>query len=1097
MVLLTAVILGIASLCQADIRWSGDTILVPGRIKNPKALAAANLCCISVNGGCCASSKPVCQPSGCCATGTTECANDPRTCKKPGETCCGNGYVCPSTKPVCSGGLCCPKDTTLCLNDPTICKELDEQCCGGGSLCPVWASCCGTGACCDPSNPEISQCCKGSSADKDTCCGEYEVCCDGWCCPESSTCSSTPGYCNVPVLEFGYVPNNIISDLVENTCLGIRRQIALGRPETTPNQQILTYYGPGSPNRELSDCRSSRGCCTGRTVPAGEPGAGDKATCDEYPFNSAIEGGADAHVACVDEHANSGGGDLIGQMVSGKHRGFKYALRVTGIDCTTVQESDVHGCNPAWEEDLAMPATTALMATDSNCLRIPATQKSTMATLSLSCGLFGRLRRRKRPAKNATSTSPVAVAPPAAPVQGPINLETLPAELRCLILGSIEELEDLKALVFASPVYHAQYLSRRIWFLRRILQNTLGNGNVLADAYATHASGLLRKNGPRSCTHPETLRLFMMQYSAHRSAPPEQLWTQTTTTEADPVGMAAFYLGVARPLLQPCATMFFTRLCSSLPVGPLSRTERTRLLRALYRYQTYCNLFGMGTTGEIKPVDVAKEERLMKFFCWFSPWEIQEIECIYILFRDKYEALFDVIKDDVAKDHPRFQGSERPWAPLGSFDLTSPYQRSNLREGTASRGLQSFLQVLQATEHEALVAAMQQHMTSHIDFMEDAMTWSAQNRRRHLYHPSPEDDAQRRRDPMPFLGDREGEGADAPPLAWVIMWRGQYKNEFGYAVKDRFKKWGLQILRGFHPTTGAPILEDTPNTPITLRHLLTHTVGLAYDIADPDITKWSAWISRTDTNLQHTLAGWTTPLKFTPGQGWQYGTAIDWAGQLVERITGRTLGAYLEETILRPLGMADTTLHSTSRPNIDKAGCTRRDPVTRSLEMSPLPVPLEPPVESAGAGLWMTARDHARMLQALLAISEGGEGGGVLKRETVDEMFRPQLDEVQRAALQDTVGRQHDTMMPEFPPGTVVQHGMGGIVNVEDVPGKRRAGSMQWMGMANSHWWIDRATGIAATLIVNIDPFPDDIVIKLYDELERAVYGELLAELRK
>lgn len=42
MVLLTTVFLGIAGLCQADIRWSGDTILVPGRVKNPKALAAAH-----------------------------------------------------------------------------------------------------------------------------------------------------------------------------------------------------------------------------------------------------------------------------------------------------------------------------------------------------------------------------------------------------------------------------------------------------------------------------------------------------------------------------------------------------------------------------------------------------------------------------------------------------------------------------------------------------------------------------------------------------------------------------------------------------------------------------------------------------------------------------------------------------------------------------------------------------------------------------------------------------------------------------------------------------------------------------------------------
>lgn len=288
-----------------------------------------------------------------------------------------------------------------------------------------------------------------------------------------------------------------------------------------------------------------------------------------------------------------------------------------------------------------------------------------MARLSLSCGLVGRLRRRKRPAKNAAS--------PAAPVRVPPTFETLPAELRCLILESIEELEDLKALIFASPVYHAQYLYRRKWFLRRILENTLGNGNVLADAYAAHASGLLHKNapGPESSADSETFRLFMAQYVAHRSVPPQQLWAQTTTTEGDLAEMAALYLGVARPLLQPCATMFLSHLCSSFPVGPLSRPERTRLLRALYRYQTYCNLFGMGPTGEIKTFTLPKEDRLMEFFCRFRPWEIQEIECIYILFRNKYEALFDVIKDDVAKDHPRFQGSDRPWAPVGSFDLAS------------------------------------------------------------------------------------------------------------------------------------------------------------------------------------------------------------------------------------------------------------------------------------------------------------------------------------------------------------------------------------------------------------------------------------------
>ncbi|KAK3378749.1 beta-lactamase [Lasiosphaeria ovina] len=238
---------------------------------------------------------------------------------------------------------------------------------------------------------------------------------------------------------------------------------------------------------------------------------------------------------------------------------------------------------------------------------------------------------------------------------------------------------------------------------------------------------------------------------------------------------------------------------------------------------------------------------------------------------------------------------------------------------------------------------------------------------------------------------------------------------------------GLQILRGFNRANGAPILEDNDGE-ITLRHLLTHTAGLTYDLADPDLKKWSKSVGRTDTNPHHTLAGWTTPLKFTPGQGWRYGTSIDWAAQLVERMTGQTIGAYLEENILRPLGMADTTFHSTYKPDLEKAEC----------------------------------------------------GRGI---EMVDEMFRPQPNDMQRTSLQDT-----------FPPGTMVQHGIGWVMNVEGVPGKRRAGSMQWMGVANCHWVT---TGIAATLIVNVYPFPDDVVIKLYDKPERAVYGELLAELRK
>jgi hypothetical protein len=82
---------------------------------------------------------------------------------------------------------------------------------------------------------------------------------------------------------------------------------------------------------------------------------------------------------------------------------------------------------------------------------------------------------------------------------------------------------------------------------------------------------------------------------------------------------------------------------------------------------------------------------------------------------------------------------------------------------------------------------MQKHMIRYTSFIEDCMTWGVQGRRRDQY-PSDEDHAQTRRDRILFLGDRD---PHAPPLAWVMMWRGQYRNEFGRAVNGRFKRWGF------------------------------------------------------------------------------------------------------------------------------------------------------------------------------------------------------------------------------------------------------------------------------------------------------------------
>ena len=165
------------------------------------------------------------------------------------------------------------------------------------------------------------------------------------------------------------------------------------------------------------------------------------------------------------------------------------------------------------------------------------------------------------------------------------------------------------------------------------------------------------------------------------------------------------------------------------------------------------------------------------------------------------------------------------------------------------------------------------------------------------------------------------------------------------------------------------------------------------------------------------------------------------------------LDSYLCENVLKPLGMEDTTFYRGSfgqKVANRTAPCSMRNLLTGELYNAPTPYPAHPPVLSAGGGLYMTAADHAKLLQSLLKSSAGE--GGVLKEDTVHEMFRPQLKPSQKAVLKMVTDMFHDAMVYEFSPGMPLDHGISGIINMADEPGKRRKGSMMWQGMCNGHW---------------------------------------------
>ncbi len=96
-----------------------------------------------------------------------------------------------------------------------------------------------------------------------------------------------------------------------------------------------------------------------------------------------------------------------------------------------------------------------------------------------------------------------------------------------------------------------------------------------------------------------------------------------------------------------------------------------------------------------------------------------------------------------------------------------------------------------------------------------------------------------------------------------------------------------------------------PRCAITLRHLLTHTAGFSYEIWSDTIVHYRE-ATGTPGVMSCENAALTTPLLFDPGDRWDYGINIDWAGKMVEAVSGQRLGDYLREYLLGPLGMSDT-----------------------------------------------------------------------------------------------------------------------------------------------------------------------------------------------
>ncbi|MGC6400067.1 serine hydrolase domain-containing protein [Sphingomonas sp. FW199] len=304
-------------------------------------------------------------------------------------------------------------------------------------------------------------------------------------------------------------------------------------------------------------------------------------------------------------------------------------------------------------------------------------------------------------------------------------------------------------------------------------------------------------------------------------------------------------------------------------------------------------------------------------------------------------------------------------------------------------------------------------------------------------------------------------------------------------------------------TDPAKSLDSRPTkTPITVRHLLTHTAGLGYSIVTtgPLLNEYNRLgllpaavnvqmeaqmaAARPDSLQEFARRVASAPLIAEPGTVWSYSISLDVLGAVIEKASGMPFDRFVQTRLFDPLKM------TSSYWTVPESAATRL--ATNYTFVGENRIPVDPGIGSlwtrapefpyGGAGLVMSARDYDRFLHMLQNKGEL-DGARVMKRETAElamsNLLPPGVD-YERAAANTGGDRAAATM----------GYGAGGSVYLADKAGGAGAGTYGWGGAAGTVAWVDPKNGVRGTIMVNY--FPSD-KWPLRDEATKAVYADIAA----
>ncbi|NBH02570.1 serine hydrolase domain-containing protein [Amycolatopsis sp. SID8362] len=298
----------------------------------------------------------------------------------------------------------------------------------------------------------------------------------------------------------------------------------------------------------------------------------------------------------------------------------------------------------------------------------------------------------------------------------------------------------------------------------------------------------------------------------------------------------------------------------------------------------------------------------------------------------------------------------------------------------------------------------------------------------------------------------------------------------------------LQVIDGFDDA-GQPILRP-PASDITTHQLLTHTAGFGYDFFNETYNRLAEEHGQPSVATA-SRAALRTPLLFDPGTQWEYGSNIDWAGQVVEGITGKRLGEVCQERVFGPLGMTDSAFAPSEDMLARKVRHHQRQD-DGTLTPSDFAAPTTPEVDFGGHGLFSTVPDYLKFIRMWLNEGRSATGEQVLSPESVELGFHNQLPANLRVKLLPGVIEwlSNDA---EFFPGLKKTWSYTFQYTEEPFPTGRPVGAIGWAGLANLFYWIDRENGFGGYWATQILPFADGPSFTGFVDFETAAYDALKA----